>query len=241
MLAGGLALSIKWVWEMIPEVIHANLSRLREEIAEACSQAGRSPDEIRILAATKGRNIAEIKAAIEVGITLIGENTVQEALSKFEFLPPNIEKHFIGHLQLNKAKTAVKLFDVIESIDSLELAHEISRAAQKLNKRMPILLQINPSGEATKHGLKPEDLFYITQQMAKLPGIEIKGLMAMMPYQEPETLRPYFRQMKSLFEQLKSVPDVEMKHLSMGMSNDFKVAIEEGSNLIRIGTVLFGP
>lgn len=199
------------------------------------------PDEVRILAATKGRNVAEIKAAIEAEIRIIGENTVQEALSKFEFLPPNIEKHFIGHLQLNKVKTAVKLFDVVESVDSLELAHEISKESQKLNKRMPILLQINPAGEAGKHGFKPEELLYIAEQMAKLPDIEIWGLMAIMPYQDPETLRPYFRQMKMLFEQLKSTPNVKMNYLSMGMSNDFQIAIEEGANLIRIGTALFGP
>jgi len=220
--------------------IKASVTKLREEIARACLKPGCSPEEINILAATKGRNVAEIREAIEAGIKLIGENTVQEALAKFEFLPP-VEKHFIGHLQKNKAKIAVRLFDMIESVDSLELAKELSQESLKLGKRMPILIEVNVTEEAGRWGVRPEELFGLIQEILKLEGLQFEGLMAMPPYHEdPEELRPYFRRMKELADELKDFPSIKMKYLSMGISNDFKVAIEEGSNLIRIGTAIFG-
>lgn len=222
--------------------IKINVAKLREEIAEVCLKVGRSPEEINILAATKGRNVAEIRKAIEAGIKLSGENTVQEALAKFEFLPSGIEKHFIGHLQKNKAKIALRLFDMIESVDSLELAEELSHESLKLGKRMPILIEVKVTEGAGRWGVRTEELFSLIPEIVKLEGVQFQGLMAMPPYHEnPEELRPYFRRMKELADELKDLPGVKLKYLSMGISNDFKVAIEEGSNLIRIGTKIFGP
>jgi pyridoxal phosphate enzyme (YggS family) len=217
------------------------LAQVREQIARAAERAGRSPDEIRVLAATKGRSVAEILEAIRAGIDLIGENTVQEALSKFEFIPPKVERHMIGTLQLNKVKTVVKLFDMIESVDSLELACEIDRQAQKAGKPFPVLIEVNPAGEVTKRGLAPEGVEELLDRIRSFEYVRVKGLMAMMPYDDPERLRPYFRVMRELFESLKGREGVEMEWLSMGMSHDYEVAVEEGANLVRLGTCLFGP
>jgi len=217
------------------------LFEVRRRIAEAAQRAGRSPDEVRILAATKDRSVAEILEALRAGIDLIGENTVQEALAKFEFLPPNVEKHMIGTLQLNKVKTAIKLFDLIESVDSFELAAEIDRQARRTGRPFPVLIEVNPAGEETKRGLAPERVEELIDQLRTLEYVRVKGLMAMMPYDDPERLRPHFREMRGLFESLKGREGVEMEWLSMGMSHDYVVAVEEGANLVRLGTCLFGP
>lgn len=220
---------------------------VREMIAHAAERVGRSPDEIRILAATKGRSVAEILEALRAGIDLIGENTVQEALSKFEFLPKELEKHMIGTLQPNKAKTAVRLFDMIESVDSFELAEEISRQAHRLGKSYPVLIEVNPTGEAAKRGMAPKEVKPFVERLSGLKHVRVEGLMAMMPYDEPKKLRPYFRRMKELFDGLSERAkvygweNVKMCWLSMGMSHDFEVAVEEGANLVRLGTCLFGP
>ncbi len=224
----------------MPQAISERVLALRQKIAQAAERAGRSPYEIRILAATKGRSVAEILAAVAAGIELIGENTVQEALSKFEFLPKSLEKHMIGTLQLNKVKAAVKLFDMIQSVDSLKLAQEIDKAAGKLRKILPVLLEVNPAGEASKRGLSPEEIPALLDQMGSLEFVRVEGLMAMMPYSEhPEELRPHFRLMKQLFDELKRTNGA-LQWLSMGMSQDFLIAVEEGANLLRLGTVIFG-
>lgn len=221
--------------------IKKNIARLKKEIVGSAKKSGRSSLEVRILAATKTRNVAEIKAALDEGIDLIGENTVQDALDKFEFLPPDVERHFIGHLQLNKAREAVMLFDLIQSVDTLKLARELSQRSKELRKRPPILIEVNTSDDPKRWGIKPEDLLQVVEEASKLDGIKIQGLMAMPPYcQDPEKLRPQFRKVKELADELTDVDRVEMKYLSMGISNDFKVAIEEGSNLIRIGSYIFG-
>lgn len=221
--------------------IHERVRHTQDEIAQAARRAGRSLDDIRILAATKGRSVAEILAAIEAGISLIGENTVQEALEKFEFLPKGLEKHMIGTLQLNKVKTALKLFDLIQSVDSLELAYKIDREASKLGRVFPIFIEVNVAGEASKRGIAPEEVQALLDKMSGLKFVRVEGLMAMMPYSEdPEELRPYFRQMKGLYDSLKGRGNIEMRWLSMGMSNDYVVAVEEGANLVRLGTALFG-
>jgi hypothetical protein len=221
------------------ERIAANVARLREEVFEAAIASGRRPEEIRILAATKNRNASEILAAVSAGIDLVGENTVQEALKKFEFLPEGVERHMIGHLQLNKVKPAVKLFDMIQSVDSFELASKINLYALTLKKKMPILIEVNPSGEGSKYGVALEDVLPLVDKIKDLAGVSLQGLMAMLPYEDPQKLRPYFKKMRRLADVLKK-EGIETRWLSMGISNDFRVAIEEGSNLIRIGTKIFG-
>jgi hypothetical protein len=225
--------------------IRERVEQVRRNIARAAERAGRSPQEIRILAATKGRSVAEILEAIRAGIDLIGENTIQEALSKFEFLPQELEKHMIGTLQRGKVKAAVRLFHLIESVNSLELAREIDRGVVKLGreKPYPVLVEVNPAGEETKRGVLLDEVKPLIEQIAHLKHVQVQGLMAMMPYDDPEKLRPYFRLMKELFDSLKGLrlENVEMRWLSMGMSHDYIVAVEEGANLVRLGTALFGP
>lgn len=224
------------------EEIKENIAKLQEEIAESAKRSGRFPSEIKILAATKTRNIAEIKAALDAGIDLIGENTVQDALDKFEFLPQGIEKHFIGHLQLNKAREAVMLFDLIQSVDTLQLAQELSGRSKELEKETPVLIEVNISDDPDRWGVEPTYLLHFIEKASKLKGIKIKGLMAMPPYsKDPENLRPKFRKVKELSEDLTDMDRVDMEYLSMGISNDFKVAVEAGSNLVRVGSYIFGP
>jgi hypothetical protein len=220
----------------------------RERIARAAERAGRPPQDVRILAATKGRSVAEILEAIRAGIDLIGENTLQEALRKFEFLPKELEKHMIGTLQLNKVRAAVKLFHAVQSVNSWELAQALDREVARIQQEpYPIFIEVNPAGEATKRGLPPEAVEPLVERIQRLERLRVVGLMAMMPYQDPESLRPHFRAMRELFEHLrqqaqrKGQPRVEMRWLSMGMSHDFEVAVEEGANMVRLGTVLFGP
>jgi len=223
--------------------ISERICQVRKEIAEAAERSGHSPDEIRILAATKGRNVAEILEAVRAGIDLVGENTIQEALAKFEFLPKDLERHMIGTLQRGKVRTAVRLFHMIESVNSLELAEAIERECARLGRKepYPILIEVNPAGEGTKLGLSPEEVEPLIKEISKLEHVRIKGLMAMMPYEDPEKLRPYFRMMRELFESLRGHEGVEMRWLSMGMSHDYVVAVEEGANLVRLGTAIFGP
>jgi hypothetical protein len=156
------------------ERIAANVARLREEVFEAAIASGRRPEEIRILAATKNRNASEILAAVSAGIDLVGENTVQEALKKFEFLPEGVERHMIGHLQLNKVKPAVKLFDMIQSVDSFELASKINLYALTLKKKMPILIEVNPSGEGSKYGVALEDVLPLVDKIKDLAGFPFR-------------------------------------------------------------------
>lgn len=220
--------------------ISERLTRLRAGIRTACERAGRHPNEVRLLAATKGRNVTEIQAALQAGVDLIGENTVQEALGKFEFLPQQLERHFIGTLQRNKVGQAVRLFNMIQSVTSPELAQAIDREAAKLGLRYPILIEVNPAGEVSKRGLAPDAVRALLDQIRLLESVRVEGLMAMMPYTKgPEALRPYFRQMKELFEEIRQLRGLDLKILSMGMSQDFEIAIEEGATMIRLGTALF--
>ncbi len=201
------------------------------------------PDNVKLVAATKQRNIEEILQAVDAGIRIVGENYVQEALSKYKKID-NVEWHLIGHLQRNKVKDAIKIFDCIQSVDSLRLAEEINKQCEKLNKVMPILIEVNIGGEESKYGISSDKTVDLIAQIALLPNIHVEGLMTMEPYfDNPNDARPYFRKMKQLFDEIKNmnIPDTEIKILSMGMSNSYQVAIEEGSNMVRIGTKLFGP
>jgi len=222
--------------------IEERLAKLKDRIRAACRRAGRDACEIRILAASKTRNVAEILAAVRAGIDLIGENTVQEARAKFEFLPLNLEKHFIGTLQPNKARQAVRLFDLVQSVNGLELAQRLDREAAKLGRRYPVLIEVNPAGEISKRGVRLEEAHRLADRLLRLEHLRLEGLMAMMPYAEdPETVRPYFRQMKELFEELRRHTGLDLEILSMGMSGDFEVALEEGATMIRLGSSIFGP
>lgn len=201
------------------------------------------PDDVELVAATKQRSIEEIKQAIDAGIKIIGENYVQEALSKYKEIE-NVRWHLIGHLQRNKVKDAVKIFDCIQSVDSLRLAEEINKQCEKINKIMPILIEVNIGGEESKYGIDPDKTAGLIAQIALLPNIHVEGLMTMEPYfDDPNNARPYFKQMRQLFGEIKNmkIPNTNINILSMGMSNSYQVAIEEGSNMVRIGTKLFGP
>lgn len=201
------------------------------------------PDHVTIVAATKQRTIEEIKEAFSAGIKIVGENYVQEAMSKYKHID-GLQWHFIGHLQRNKVKDALKVFDCIQSVDSFRLAVEIDKQCAKLSKIMPILIEVNIGGEKNKYGVNPDELLGIIRQISDLPNVHIEGLMTMEPYfDDPEQARPYFKQMKQIFDDIKAqnIPNAEMKILSMGISNSYEVAIEEGSNMVRIGTKIFGP
>ncbi|MGE4358108.1 MAG: YggS family pyridoxal phosphate-dependent enzyme [Candidatus Omnitrophota bacterium] len=228
-----------------------NLRAVFARIEAVCKRIKRNPAEITLVCVTKGIEIEKIKEVIELGINDIGENRVQEAVEKFEKLRMangkgrKINWHMVGHLQRNKAKYAVRIFDLIHSIDSRELAEEINRQAERINKVQDILIQVNTSGEKTKFGISPEDLFSLAEELLKLKHLNLKGLMTIAPLVEnAEETRLYFRKLYELKEKLytSGITRFPLPILSMGMSQDFEVAIEEGANMIRLGRAIFaGP
>ncbi len=224
--------------------IKANLDVIRQRVAMACERAGRDPKEIKILGASKKQPPEKILAAYEAGLRIIGENYVQEARNKREALIDlDLEWHFIGRLQTNKAKQAVKIFDIIETVDRAAIAKGLSRHAERLGRLLPVLIEVNIGQEDTKAGVAPGELFYLVELILSLPGLELRGLMTMPPYlEDPEGVRPYFAKLRELLEKLKTkFPEAPLSELSMGMSHDFEVAVEEGATIIRVGTALFGP
>jgi pyridoxal phosphate enzyme (YggS family) len=224
--------------------ILANLNRVQERVAAAARRAGRSPEEIRLVAVSKTVGAERVREAMTAGVKILGENYVQEAQKKIEAIGHGIAWHFIGHLQTNKAKVAARLFDLIHSVDSLSLAEELDKAAKKQGRILPVLLQISLSEETTKFGAKEREIFRMAESLATMEGIRVEGLMTMPPYfEDPEAARPYFGALRELSERLarQKIPRILMKELSMGMSNDFEVAIEEGATLVRVGTAIFGP
>jgi len=224
--------------------IAENVARVRERMEAAARRAGRDPGKIRLVAVSKTVESGRIRQALEAGVDSLGENYVQEAQKKIEELGPGAAWHFIGHLQSNKAKAAVRLFDWVHSVDSLRLAQELSRVAGQENKVLPVLLQINLGQETTKFGALQDDTFRLLEQMGLLPGISVKGLMTLPPFfDNPEESRPYFHALRDLAEAVsrRKIAGVSMEELSMGMSNDFETAIEEGATLVRVGTAIFGP
>ena len=226
-------------------MISENLVQVKRCIIEAAKRAGRDPSGVRLLAVTKEQSDVTVAEGIQAGMTLLGENKVQEASSKIEALGRNgLEWHFIGRLQKNKVKFIFDLFDLIHSVDSLALAEAIHKTAQKIGSCMPVLLQINISGEESKLGMDPLDLPKEIERVAKLEGVKIKGLMTIPPYtSDPENSRPYYARLRELRDTCSSlnIPRICLDELSMGMSNDYEVAIEEGATLVRVGTGLFGP
>jgi hypothetical protein len=214
-------------------MIKENVLKVRKRIESACLRARREPAAVKLIAISKNRSIEEIGEAAASGITEFGENRVQEALLKYSVL--SAQWHMVGHLQTNKVKDAVKIFNLIQSVDSLRLAREINQEALKVNKIQEILLEVKVSPEVTKFGLSPEEIPGVTQEISGFKNIKIRGLMAIAPIvQTPEEARPYFRMLKDLRARIDS-----KMILSMGMSDDFEVAIEEGSDMVRIGRAIF--
>ena len=191
-----------------------------------------------LVAATKGRTIEEIQKVIDVGIRIIGENYVQEAVEKHTRLAGKVSFHLIGHLQRNKVRKAVEIFDMIQSVDSLSLAQKINEECAKINKTMPVLIEVNIAGEKNKTGRAPEEVKELAAEISKLPNLQLQGLMAMAPYfSDNEKIRPYFKEMKKIFDALQK--EYNLSVLSMGMSESYQSAIEEGATMVRIGRKLF--
>ncbi len=218
------------------EAIKSNYEEIKSEL----------PDNVKIVVAAKTRGLDELKAVIEAGARIIGENYVQEAREIKEALGKksnSLKWHMIGHLQTNKVKAAVEIFDMIETLDSLKLAAEIDKRAKEINKIMPVLIEVNSGEEDQKTGLKPEKTVEFIKDISLLKNIKVSGLMTMGPrFGDPEDSRQFFKKTKNLFNEIaaEKINNVQMKYLSMGMSNTYKIAIEEGSNMIRPGSIIFG-
>lgn len=226
-----------------------NISDTFKKMSYAAMRAGRSPEEVKLIAVTKTVKIEIIKEAIDGGLRVLGENRVQEARAKIEELSrlstdnyelTSISWHLVGHLQKNKAKYAVQLFDLIHTIDSVELAEEIDRQAEKRGKIQRVLAQVKLSKEEAKHGVLPKDLMHLLEKIKALGNLKLEGLMTMPPFfEDTEEARPYFKRLLEVRNELEKMGFI-LPELSMGMSNDFEVAIEEGATMVRIGTALFG-
>jgi len=220
-----------------------NIRMVKDRISSAAKRAGRDPASVRLVVVTKTIDPGRIKEAVDAGAAILGENRVQEAKEKIEKLGPIASWHLIGHLQANKAKYAVKLFDLIHSVDSLELAAEIDKQAAKIGKVQNVLVEVNIAGEASKAGMAVKKAPALVREIARHRNISIQGLMTIPPFPErPDDSRPYFCVLRELAETIagENIPNATMKELSMGMSGDFEVAIEEGATMVRVGTSIFG-
>jgi len=218
----------------VSEVAH-NINQIRQRIRSAAERAGRRPEDVTLVAVSKTIEPERVEAALAAGQALFGESRVQEAKAKIPLVSSRAHWHMIGHLQTNKARDAVGLFEVIHSVDSLKLAAELSKWAEHTGKTQVIFLEVNVSGEASKFGLKPEDLESTLSEINRLPRLEVQGLMTIAPVaDEVEKARPHFRRLRELRDAL------SLRELSMGMTHDFEVAIEEGATMVRIGAAIFG-
>jgi hypothetical protein len=224
----------------MPE-IRDNLARTKEEMEEVAIKSGRKPEEIKLVAVSKTQPLGKVLEAYDAGHRLFGENRVQEAIPKIQDSPDDIEWHLIGHLQTNKAKKAASAFNIIESVDSIKLASALEKEASNLVAPLDILLQVDLAGEETKFGVEESSLFEFIDFILSCENLKSKGLMCIPPFfTNPEDSRPFFRRMFVLFEKVNSKYASYLTELSMGMSNDYKVAIEEGATIVRIGTAIFG-
>lgn len=227
--------------------IRKNIENLWEKIEKTCQKVGRKKEEIEIVAISKGVDIERIKEAIIYGLNKIGENRVQEAIKKIPLINNefrNIEWHFVGHLQTNKVKKAVKYFSYIQSLDRVELAEELQKVCEREDKNIKVFIQVNTSFEDTKFGIPPEDLNRLVEYVLKKSHLKLEGLMTLGPVsaiENKENSRKSFRLLYELREKIKEKFKISLPYLSMGMSSDFEIAIEEGANIIRIGTLIFGP
>jgi len=220
------------------------LENVLNRIKNAALACGRDPKTVRLVAVSKTIPVDVVGEAIEAGVKILGENYIQEARKKINDLSSHpLSWHFIGHLQTNKAKYAVKLFNLIHSVDSLKLARELNKQAKKINKIQNILIQVNISMESSKSGIYEQDALGLIQDISRFENLSVKGLMTMPPFFDvPERARPYFSALRKLRDQIKkeSIPNIAMDELSMGMTGDFEAAIEQGASLVRIGTAIFG-
>ena len=229
---------------MESEVLKKRLTDIKKHIKKTAIDCGRSPDTVRLVAVSKTIPEDTVREAIKAGVDILGENYIQEARDKINTLSAcPVSWHFIGHLQSNKAKYAVKLFDMIHSVDSLKLAHELNKQAKKINKIQKILIQVNISMESTKSGIHEGDAQKLIKEISLFENLSIKGLMTMPSFfNNPEKVQPCFSDLRNLRDQIrnKAIKNVTMQELSMGMTGDFEVAIKEGATLVRIGTAIFG-
>jgi pyridoxal phosphate enzyme (YggS family) len=229
------------MWSTKMSQIRENYLRVLERIEKAAVRSGRDPTEIKLVAVSKTVDPARIVEAIDAGVTRLGENYVQEAQRKIEVIDRPVSWHFIGHLQSNKAKYAVRLFDMIHSMDRLQLAEELNRRAAQAGKVMDVLIEVKLSEEPTKFGAEEDAALALAKRILELRHLSLKGLMTMPPYFDlPEKSRPYFVRLRQLRERMVQ-EGIQLQELSMGMSNDFEIAIEEGATYVRVGTAIFGP
>lgn len=223
--------------------IASNLHIVRDKVSQAALKVGRNPEDIQIIAVTKTVDIPQMEEAIAAGITAVGENRVQEITKKYPLLKEKVDWHLIGHLQTNKVKYIIDKVKMIHSLDRFSLVKEISKRAQQQGIVMPVLVQVNVAEEESKFGLKVEEVIPFIKDIVGIKGLKILGLMTMAPFvEDAEEVRYVFRDLRNLAEKItkQAIPGVEMKHLSMGMTNDYEVAVEEGATLIRVGTGIFG-
>jgi len=223
--------------------IAANIDKIKKRIALSAARAGRDPGEIKLMAVTKTVAAGRVKEAIDAGINLFGENYVQEAKDKIATLEKNVQWHMIGHLQTNKSKYVVHLFNCVQSVDRMELAQELDKRARLAGYKIDVLIEVNVSGEQTKSGIAAPETINLVKKISALENISVRGLMTMPPFSDnPEDSRPYFRALKEISRQISEarIPCVMMDELSMGMTDDFEVAIEEGATIVRIGRAIFG-
>jgi len=226
-------------------MVQDKIAQIKERISAACSRSGRNPAEVTILAVTKNRTVEQINEILNTGLSAIGENKVQEALLKLSaisFQRSSVSLQMIGHLQTNKAKDAVKIFDLIHSVDSLRLVREIDKQAWEINKIQAILIEVNVSGEVTKYGINPEELQGLVDSICGLRNVRLAGLMTIAPVvDDPEDVRPYFKKLRELRDKIyqSSITNHQLPILSMGMTDDFEVAVEEGATIVRIGRGIF--
>lgn len=227
------------------QAIRESVAAIRQRIAAACARVGRDAAEVTLVAVSKTVEPTRIRAAIAAGVEVLGENRVQEAQGKIAELSSEapVQWHLIGHLQSNKARRAVELFDAVHSVDSLKLAEKLAQAAAELGKRLPVFLEVNLGGEGSKAGIAPHEVLPLCAAINELAALELKGLMAVPPFlDDPAQVRPYFHRLRELRDEAvqAGVVGANFRELSMGMSNDFEVAIEEGATFVRVGTALFG-
>lgn len=224
-------------------MIHENLAEVEKRIEEACKKAGRAREEVTLIAVSKTKPVRDVRDAMETGIVDFGENKVQEIMDKYEAIPEKLNWHMIGHLQRNKVKYIVDKVYLIHSVDSLRLAVQINEEAKKKDRVCPILIEVNVAGEDTKFGVSVEDTEALIREIAQLPNVKVKGLMTIAPFvDDAEENRVYFRTLRNLLVDIKrkNIDNVDMDVLSMGMTGDYEVAIEEGATMVRVGTGIFG-